>query len=99
MKGSRYTNESLNVLWRDACKKENIGISLYEGVKHSSCSQFINEKEGTVDELQMLTDHARRDSVLKYAKVGVGRKLALMKQRRLKVVSAANLPQDKKESK
>lgn len=98
-KGRRYTNESLNVLWREACKKEGVSISLFEGLKHSSCSQFVNEKEGTVDELQMLTDHARRDSVLKYAKVGVGRKLALMKKRKLKIVSTADLPQDSKEGK
>jgi len=83
--GSRYTGESLNILWRNACQKTGIEISLYNGLKHSSCSQFINEKSGTVDELQMLTDHARRDSVLKYAKVGTGRKLELMKKRKLSI--------------
>jgi len=51
---------------------------MYAGLKHSSCSQFINEKGGTVDELQMLTDHARRDSVLKYADVELERKRELM---------------------
>jgi integrase len=95
-KGKRYTNESLNVLWRAACKKEGISISLHEGLKHSSCSQFVNEKEGTVDELQTLTDHVRRDSVLKYAKVGVGRKLALMKKWKLKIVTTADPPQKSK---
>ena len=45
-------------------------IGLYEGTKHSSCTQFINEKDGTDSELQMLTDHARMDSVRKYRKVG-----------------------------
>jgi hypothetical protein len=42
---------------------------MYAGLKHSSCTAFINEQGGTVDELQMLTDHARRDSVLKYAEI------------------------------
>lgn len=69
--------------------QKNIKMSLFEDLKHIPCSQFINEKEGTVQELQMLTDHSGRDSVLKYAKVCVSRKLAMMKQRRLKVVSAA----------
>jgi hypothetical protein len=42
---------------------------MYAGLKHSSCTAFINEQGGSVDELQMLTDHSRRDSVLKYADV------------------------------
>lgn len=42
---------------------------MYAGLKHSSCTAFINEQGGSVDELQMLTDHARRDSVLKYADI------------------------------
>ena len=62
-------------------EKVGVDIGLYPGLKHSSCTQFINEKDGTIDELQMLTDHARRDSVMKYAKVGVERKRRLMKRK------------------
>lgn len=76
--GQRYTIESLNVIWKRACKKIGINIRLYHGTKHSSCTQFINEKNGTDDELQMLTDHARRDSVAKYRKMNLERKRALM---------------------
>ena len=81
-----YTLEALNKIWHKACDKVGIQISLYEGLKHSSCSQFINEKGGTIDELQTLTEHARRDSVRHYAKVGVDRKRKLMQLRRLEIV-------------
>jgi hypothetical protein len=42
---------------------------MYAGLKHSSCTAFINEQGGSVDELQMLTDHARRDSVMRYTEI------------------------------
>jgi hypothetical protein len=51
---------------------------MYAGLKHSSCTAFINEQGGTIDELQMLTDHARRDSVLIYADVKMVAKRRLM---------------------
>ena len=47
---------------------------MYAGLKHSSCTAFVNEQGGSVDELQMLTDHARRDSVMKYTDVGLAAK-------------------------
>jgi len=47
---------------------------MYAGLKHSSCTAFVNEQGGSVDELQMLTDHARRDSVMKYTDVRLAAK-------------------------
>jgi integrase len=79
----RYTHESLNNVWKAACKKVGVDIGLYQGTKHSSCTQFINEKGGTDSELQMLTDHARLDSIAKYRKIGVKRKRELMEKVRL----------------
>lgn len=76
-----YYPEALNKIWNKACKKIGVQIELYEGTKHSSCCQFINEYEGTIDELQMLTGHARRDSVEHYAAIGVERKRRLMARR------------------
>jgi integrase len=78
--GRRYTHESANIIWKDACKKVGIDIPLYHGVKHSSCTNFI-EQGGTVDELQIMTDHARRESVLKYADISVRRKREMMRKR------------------
>ena len=79
-KGQRYTHESANIIWKDACKKSGIDIPLYHGVKHSSCTNFI-EQGGTIDELQIMTDHARRESVLKYADISLRRKREMMQKR------------------
>lgn len=76
--GQRYTNESLNNIWKKACADVGEIIDLYSGLKHSSCSQYINEKGLSVSDLQDLTDHARIDSVRRYAAVGIARKRELM---------------------
>ena len=76
----RYSGESLNDLWRPALAKVGEQIDLYSGLKHSSCSQYINEKGLSLSELQIITDHKRLDSVRKYAKVEVARKRALMER-------------------
>jgi len=76
--GKRYTNESLNTIWKAACKKAGESIDLYSGLKHSSCSQYINEKGLSESELQIITDHARIESVREYAKTEVKRKRELM---------------------
>jgi integrase len=86
-KNKRYTNESLNIIWRDACKKVGESIDLYSGLKHSSCSQYINEKGLSIYDLQALTDHARLDSVRKYAKFEVARKRELMHRNTKKVLN------------
>jgi hypothetical protein len=49
--------------------------------KHSTYSQYNNEKGLNVDELQMITDHARRGSVLKYADVQIDAKRRLMERK------------------
>jgi len=74
----RYTNESLNNLWAKACTEVGESIDLYSGLKHSSCSQYVNEKGLSIYDLRELTDHARLDSVRRYAKVSVARKRELM---------------------
>jgi integrase len=68
-KEKRYQHDFLVDLWNRAAEICGESIRMYAGLKHSSCTAFINEQGGSVDELQMLTDHARRDSVLKYANV------------------------------
>jgi integrase len=76
--GRHYTLVALEYIWNIACGKVGETISLYPGTKHSSCWQFLNEKGGTVDELQSLTDHARRDSVDVYAEMEIEAKRRLM---------------------
>lgn len=83
--GKMYTHRIMNKLWNDAC--ENVGetISMYAGLKHSSCSQYINEKGLSISDLQTITDHARLESVRKYAKVEVARKRELLEQKVIKL--------------
>jgi integrase len=76
--GKRYTNKSLNAIWKKACKAADENIDLYSGLKHSSCSQYINEKGLHESELQIITDHANLGSVRRYAKTEVKRKRELM---------------------
>lgn len=76
--GKRYTGESLNIIWRKACKTVGEDIDMYSGLKHSSCSQMINEQGMAVSDLQTITDHAKIESVKKYTKTEVARKRALM---------------------
>ena len=78
LEGKHYQHDYLVDLWNKARDASGEIIGLYRGTKHSSCSQFINEHGGTIDELQMLTDHARRESVLQYADVEIERKRELM---------------------
>ena len=77
-RGKRYTNEVLNIIWKAACKKAGEDIDLYSGLKHSSCSQYINEKGLSESELQIITDHANLKSVKHYAKTEIKRKKELM---------------------
>lgn len=51
---------------------------MYDGLKYSSCSQYVNEKHMSISDLQTITDHARMDSVKRYAKVEVSRRRELM---------------------
>ena len=98
--GGRYTLESLNNVWKAACNKVGIEIRLYHGTKHSSCTQFINEKGGSDSELQMLTDHARLDSVKKYRKIGLQRKRELMERGKILDLNySKTTPKGKKASK
>lgn len=73
-----YQHDYLVTLWHQACKKVGEDIDMYSGLKHSSCSQYINEKHYSLDQVQMLTDHARRESVKKYASVMLDEKRRLM---------------------
>ncbi len=80
MKGKRYGGYTLNRIWKKACTKVGENIDMYSGLKHSSCSQYVNEKGMSLSELQIITDHARLESVRKYARVEVARKRELMER-------------------
>ena len=73
-----YQHDYLVDLWHKACEKVGEDIDMYSGLKHSSCSQYVNEKHYSLDQVQMLTDHARRESVQRYASVMLDEKRRLM---------------------
>ncbi len=81
--GKPYHVKTLGDIWRVACERVGENIRCYAGTKHSSCSQFINEKGGTESELQMITDHARLESVRNYARTEVARRKELMERKRV----------------
>ena len=76
--GKPYQHDAMTDLWHTACKKVGENINMYSGLKHSSCSQFINEKHYSLDQVQMLTDHASRESVKRYAVVLLEEKRRLL---------------------
>jgi integrase len=81
--GGRYTGESLNRIWHKACAGVGESIDLYSGTKHSSCSQYVNERGLTIHDVKELTDHKRLDSVRRYAAVSMARKRELMARSRV----------------
>ena len=89
LEGQRYQHDFMVDLWNAAARSRGETIRLYAGIKHSSCTAAINEHGMSVDELQMLTDHARRDSVLKYADIkleakrNIQAKVLKMKERKV----------------
>jgi integrase len=83
LNGKYYVLETMHKIWRKACKQAGEDINMYSGLKHSSCSQYINEKHYSIDQVQMLTDHAQRDSVKKYASVQLDEKRRLLEGRQV----------------
>lgn len=78
LEGKHYAIATMEEIWHQACARVGEDIDMYSGLKHSSCSQYINEKHYSLDQLQMITDHQRRESVRKYAVVTLDEKRRLM---------------------
>lgn len=84
--GKRYSDKSLNTIWKRACKRAGESIGLYAGLKHSSISQMINEKGMPLSDIQIVSDHARLESLKAYEQTTLERKRELM-ETPVKVVS------------
>jgi hypothetical protein len=85
LKGEPYTLDSVSDIWRNASKETGESIRPYAGTKHSSCSQLINEHGYNLFDVQIATDHARLESVKRYAKVEVSARRSIL-ERKKKVV-------------
>lgn len=78
LEGKHYALATMEEIWNVACKKVGEDIDMYSGLKHSSCSQYIDEKHYSIDQVQMITDHSRRESVMRYASVQLDEKRRLL---------------------
>ena len=76
----RYVMVSMRRIWNKACKKAGESIQLYQGLKHSSCCQYINEKGGNIVELAEITGQSI-ESLQCYAKTETAKKRELMKRK------------------
>jgi hypothetical protein len=65
--GRHYEHACLADIWNKAFATVGEDIDMYSGLKHTSCSQYINEKGYSMDEVQMMTDYARMESVKRSA--------------------------------
>lgn len=94
--GLHYTHKVFSDLWHRACEKVGESIALYKGEKHSSCSQLVNEYGYSTQQVQMATDHARLESVKKYAKVEVSARKALLEKKVIKFKEAGTVLERKR---
>ena len=64
-----YIRQGLYQKWVAKCKKAGIACSLYEGTKHSTASQLVNEYGYNLHDVQLATAHKDLSSVRHYAKI------------------------------
>jgi integrase len=76
----RYTNESINNIWKKACKEAGKSIRPYAGTRHSRASQMHNELGMSLPEIQEAGSWKRLESVKKYAKTELSRKRELLER-------------------
>jgi integrase len=82
-----FDDSVIGKILKKACKESKVRyIGCYPATKHTQCMHYINDVGGSQDELQVLTDHKRRDSLKHYCYVGLDRKRELMMKSR-KVVN------------
>lgn len=78
--GKRYTNESINNIWKKACKEAGKSIRPYAGVRHSRASQMHNELGMSLPEIKEAGTWKRLDSLQKYARTEFERKRKLLER-------------------
>ena len=76
--GKRYGDNTLNKLWKNACKKYGVEISMYEGLKHSTLDYYYNDLEVPLTDLMDLTGHKNLDCIKHYARMKIRRQRSLL---------------------
>ena len=59
--GNHYTLAILERIWNRAAKRAGVSITLYQGTKHTSCDIFLNEKGGTIAELESKYNESKNE--------------------------------------
>ena len=59
------------------------GNDMSVSISNSSCSQYFNENHYSLDQVQLLTDHANRESVKKHMSVMLDEKRRFMEGKRV----------------
>ena len=87
--GARYSDDTANRIWFEACKKigfttldengkEVAGVPLYNGTKHSTMDYYHNDLEITETELMSLTGHKNLQSIKRYTRMNLKRQAKLL---------------------
>ena len=79
--GKPYSIKTMEDIWKKACIEVDESITMYAGLKHSSCGQYLNELGGSFSELQEVTDHKRMESVKRYGELQIKRRKELMQRK------------------
>ena len=91
----RYSNESINIAWKRACKAVGVKIRPYAGVRHSRATQMSVELGMTAHEIQEAGPWKRLDSVYRYRDLQLDRKRQLL-ERKVIPITTTELQQSKK---
>lgn len=75
LEGQRYQHDFLVDLWNKAAHSCGESISMYAGLKHSSCTALYNDYGLSLEEIQIMTDHSSPESVLQYTDIKMQKKL------------------------
>jgi len=95
-KGRHYTLKILEKIWDRAAEAVGEDIGLYQGTKHSTASQLINERGFSQSELQMAGDWSRLESVKKYGKLEVSARKTLLEGKIVSFGTKSELNQNSK---
>ena len=77
-KEKRYSHSILNRIWKAACQAAGEDIDLYSGLKHSTVSQYLNEKGLSKSQVQVMTQHKRRESIDRYGETEIAEQKRLL---------------------
>ena len=67
-------------IWREACKKAGVTITMYQGTKHSTAQSYLDDGY-SFEQLKEVTGHASIASVRHYATATVEHRRSLLERK------------------